>query len=405
MTRARRWTPIALASLLLACEPPERLLLPRRVAIVVQLKSRDYASLLVDLDAPRRRPAIRVAQGLVLYDGDQLIEIRVRPHLAPDGILEREVEVQDLLHDRRYVVTAARPVDLDDRLDVVSVTDREALLSRRRAGEAAQILALDLASGELREVPTVTATERFERFGPDRGFSVHLDGDRLLLSQPHEQSSGDVPLLDQTDHVVAVRWIAEEAVPAESLDLLRERFKAAGSVVARAQDCTVDGDLSEWSGDEALAVGGAGNLERGASQWQGVRDASFALAARLAPHALCIAVRVRDDHVVAGEDLLVLDTRVARFDLALPDRPESLEQSGIRAAFTDRAPFGVGVELSLAPGTWIVEDGHVPLRVLFHDLDPGDAPVVMASAPDVPWASLAGVRLPRRGRSGALPPR
>jgi hypothetical protein len=226
-----------------------------------------------------------------------------------------------------------------------------------------------------------------------------------MLALPHEREGGDLALLDQVDHVVTVRWIAEQVVPAERLDPLQARFRSAGSVVARAQECEIDGDLSEWSEDEALAVGGAGNLERGVSHWQGARDASFALAARLAPHALCVAIRLRDDRLLTGEDLLVLDTRVARFDLPLPAAPGIVERAGLRAAFTDRAPFGTGVELRLEPGTWTVEDGNVPLRVLFHDQDPGEAVAVLASAPDLPWAALAGVRLPRRGRSGALPER
>ncbi|MFH1469466.1 MAG: hypothetical protein ABIO70_34085 [Pseudomonadota bacterium] len=399
--RGGGWLALApLVAVVCGCEPPDRLVLPGLVNIVVQLESREYVSLLVTLDAPRRRPAVRVAPGLVSYDGHRIIEVSTWPHLSPDGALVRELEVHDLLRDRRVIVTVEPGGELDDRLDVVNLGDREARLRLRPAAGGETMSVLDLVTGELTEAEPAVPTATYARLGPDRGFSVRLEGSRLVLGLPHADGGGDLPLLDQTDHIVAVHWIGEEAVPWGRLDPLQARFKSAGSVVASAQDCVADGDLGEWSGDEALAVEGLGHVERGGHLWQGVRDASFALAARLSPDALCLAIRIRDDHLLEGRDLLVLDTGEARFELPLPAGPTEEEHDGLRIAFTDRATFGVGAELRLHPAIWTVRDGNVPLRVLYSDADPGEDPVLLASAPDVPWAALAGVRLPRRGREG-----
>jgi hypothetical protein len=233
---------------------------------------------------------------------------------------------------------------------------------------------------------------------------VYLEGDTVRLSLPHDDPDEALELLDDVTDIVAVHWIAEELVPAASLDTLQARFKSAGAIIASAQGCEVDGDLMEWAGDGALAVGGAGHLVQGGRNWKGDRDASFAVAARLAPHALCAAVRVRDDQILPGEDLLTVITDKARFELPVPEQPGRLQEGALQAAFTDRAAFGVGVEFCLHPTSWSVHEGHVPLRVLFRDRD-GEGETVIASAPELPWPALAGVRLPRHGRTGALPER
>jgi hypothetical protein len=389
-----------LAGLAVGCAPPQRLPLPGLVNIVVQLESREYVSLLVKLEAPRRRPAVRVAPGLVAYDGSRILEVSTWPRLDPNGELMRELQVHDVLRDRRVVVTVAPGGDLDDHLDVVNLGDRKALLRLQRVGGHQTWSALDLVTGELTAAESTAPTADFARLGPDRGFSVRLEEQRLVLGLPHAEGGGDLALLDRTDHIVAVHWIAGETVPWERLDPLQARFKSAGSVVARAQGCKIDGDLREWSGDEALAVEGLGHLQQGGYRWQGVRDASFALAARLSPEVLCLAVRIRDDHLLEGQDLLVIDTGQARFELPMPAGPERMVREGLQIAFTDRAPFGAGAEMSLDPSAWTVTEGSVPLRVLYQDVDPGEEPTLLASAPDIPWASLAGVRLPRRGREG-----
>jgi hypothetical protein len=187
--------------------------------------------------------------------------------------------------------------------------------------------------------------------------------------------------------------------------VLQRRVEAAGSVAALAMEAHPDGDLGEWSNETALSVGSAAHISRGLVAWSGARDASFALAAHLTPHQLCAAVRVRDDQLLPGVDVLTVETELRSFELEIPPEPTVIREEGFVAAFTDQASFGVGVEMCLEPELWTVHDGHVPFRVLYRDQDPGQELTLLASAPDIPWPALAGIRLPRRGREGALPPR
>ncbi len=375
------------------------------VSVVARLEGGDYLSLLVDLEAPRERPTLRVAPGLVSYDGERMYQYEPRSRLGDGGSVVHELEVHDLLRNQKFTVTVDVAGQVGDRLEVVHLRERVALLRLVPARGDPRWWEVQLFSGELRELQVAEAVERFERFGPDRGFAVYLEQEHMVLTLPRGERGDSVPLLDDVDGIVAVHWIAEEYFQGASLEVLESRFKMAGAVAARAQESTVDGDLSEWTGDDALAVGTRSHVAQGVESWDSTRDASFALAARLAPHELCLAVRVRDDEIVPGADAVILESGQRSWQLQVPVAPEFVEQEGLRAAFTDKASFGVGVELCLDPSVWTAHDGHVPIRVLYRDQDSGQSLCILASAPDIPWPALAGVRLPRRGREGALPRR
>jgi len=394
-------------ALTLSCEAPQRMGLPVMVSVVVRLEDGDYASMLVDLEAPRARPGLRVTRGLVSYDGQQLMELKPSAQAVDGGGRVFQVEVIDLLRDASFTAQVARSdgTDPSERLEVVHLRQRDALLRRASDSLPASWWEVGLFNGELQELAEASATQRFERYGPERGFAVYMSEDEVMLALPHGAQGEALSLLDHVDGVVSVSWIAEEYFPSSGLDVLERRFKMAGSVIAMAQPATPDGDLREWSQDQALSVGMASHVESGLVSWSNARDASFALAARLAPHELCVAVRVRDDVILPGEDTLIIDTGLRRFELPVPEGPTTLEQPGMRGAFTDQASFGVGLELCFEPDTWTVDDGNIPFRVLFRDKDPDQEPTTMASAPDIPWPALAGVRLPRRAQDGALPPR
>jgi hypothetical protein len=384
-----------------SCEAPDRLGLPTLVNVIARLEDGSYASLLVSLDAPRAHPSLRVSQGLVSYDGHQLLEILPRDPI-PGG--PGELGVADLLRNAAFTVRIEPTVDAT-RLEVVHLRERSALLRAVDGEGATSWWEVGLFTGEVQPLAEAHATRRFERYGPQRGFAVYMAEDHVMLGLPREDSGEDMVLLDGVDGVVSVNWIAEEYFPSSGLDVLDRRFKMAGSVVAMARNAEPDGDLREWSQDQALSVGTASHVAGGLVAWSGSRDASFALAARLAPQALCAAVRVRDDHILPGEDSLTVVTDLRRYELPVPAQPGPVDQPGMRAAFTDQASFGFGLELCLEPEVWTAQDGHVAFRVIFRDKDPDLEPTYLASAPDIPWPALAGVRLPRRGREGTLPPR
>ena len=387
-----------------SCEAPRRLGLPTVVNVVARLHDGEYVSLLVDLRVPRERPGLRVSRGLVSYNGQQLLELEPSTRVTAGGGAICELRIADLLRAGTFSVQVSE-ARADQRLEVVHLENRSALLRLTDGSDVAALWEVGLYTGELHELAEAHATQRFERFGPQRGFAIYMADDSIMLSLPREDRSEDLRLLRGVDGVVSVNWIAEEGFPGSGLDVLERRFKMAGSVVASAQLSVPDGDLQEWSSDAALSVGSTANVSGGLVSWSGPRDASFALAARLTPDALCAAVRLRDDHILPGQDRVVIVTDLARYELAVPEAPVVIQQQGMTAAFTDQASFGVGLELCLEPTTWSPSGGHVPFRVLFHDMDPDQEVTTIASAPDVPWPALAGIRLPRRGRVGTLPPR
>ncbi len=395
----------ALVAVPSACEAPQRMGLPVMVNVVVRLEDGEYASLMVDLDAPHIRPGLRVARGLVSYNGQQLLELAPSVLSAPGPGARHQLEVGDLLRSTSFTVQVAEGAVGSGPLEVVHMRERQALLRLEDDQGEERFWEVGLYSGELEELGDARASQRFERYGPERGFAVYMADDEVMLALPHGQQGEAMALLDHVAGVVSVSWIAEEYFPSSGLEVLERRFKMAGSVIAMAQPCTPDGDLREWSKDQALSVGTASHVESGLGSWENARDASFALAARLAPHELCVAVRVRDAEILPQQDHIVILTELQRFVLPVPAAPSTVQQPGLTAAFTDQASFGIGLELCLAPSTWTVKDGNIPFRVQYHDADPQQETTVIASAPDIPWPSLAGVRLPRRAQDGALPPR
>jgi len=406
-TLAARRLPLALAALGLTSCGAERHagLLPTVVSVVTRMEPRGYLSLLVDLNAPRQRPTLRVAPGLVAYDGQNLVEVQPIARIDEDLGPTWELLVSDLQSGDERLLPVARGAEVHGGLEVVHLLERSVVMRNQAADGSSQWREVDLSGGGQKTLAEAEGTSRFECYGPDRGFTIYLDGQRLMLALPHGNSEEALPLLDQVAGVVSVNWVAESMFPTFVDQALDGRFKMAGSLQAMARESTVDGDLREWAQDVALGVGSAAHVQEGLEAWDNERDASFAVAARLAPYELCAAIRVRDDDLLPGQDIIEVETNLERWQLEVPAEPTELSVRGLHAAFTDQASFGVGVELCLHPQVWETRDGHVPFRVIYRDVDEDEGVTIIASAPDIPWPALAGVRLPRRGREGTLPHR
>ena len=381
--------------------PASRTGLPTLVNIIARLQPSGYVSLLVQLHAPRRRPSLRATSGIVSYDGRRLLEILP---LAREAGFTADLRIQDLLSDSEVQVQVVTGSEQDVELDVMQLLERSTVV-RIRSSIGERWVAVDTRNGALARHGSFQALERFGTYGPDRGFAVALQDEKLVLSLPDGERQEDIPLLDGVDGIVAVHWIPEQIFSEPATEELDRRFKMASTLTARAQTCDVDGDLGEWRSDAALGVGSIAQVQRGYPWWENERDASFAVATRLAPHALCAAVRVRDEELRAGEDMLVVAVDQLRYQLPIPDQPRELRRQGLRAMFTDQASFGIGLEFCVDGSLWESFDGHVPFRIEYHDHDQDQGVAVLASAPNLPWPALAGVRLPRRAIGGALPPR
>jgi hypothetical protein len=185
---------------------------------------------------------------------------------------------------------------------------------------------------------------------------------------------------------------------------LERTFKQAESLGARKGEVVLDGDLSEWKRDTSLAVHRVSQVLGGEEVWSGPRDASFAVAARLHERALCLAIRVRDDEIIPGADRIYLEIDGA--DYKLPVNEQGLVAFGpdVSGVFTDKVSFGIGLEFCAGASTWRNRDGVVPFRALYVDNDDEGAETILATAPDLPWLSLAGVKLPGLGsRAEARP--
>ena len=148
----------------------------------------------------------------------------------------------------------------------------------------------------------------------------------------------------------------------------------------------MDGRLGEWRASRAVPVDTAESVLEGAEDWSGPRDASFGVAARRAGDRVFVAVRLRDDHLVPGEDELTLTFADRSWTFAVPEPGDRgpRERDGARFAFSEPIDHGIVLEVELpfagAPPGQLV----LPLVVGFRDRDPGEGGTRLASAPD-PW--------------------
>lgn len=393
---------LALSPLEDACESPNRTGLPLHVNVVAHLESGENLSLLVDLHAPRRRPTVRVAQGLLYFDGDHMWEVGRVPRVDDSSHIVMDLDLVDLLGESEGRVQIAPPAASDGHVELMSIAGHTAVV--RGYGEGwERWIDVDLGSGVGEEIANSAASARFVHYGPGRGFVVFLEEDTLMLKLPRTDDEASVPLIGGVERIVGVNWLPERSFSKRVEGLLDRRFKMAGSLAAHAQTCRVDGDLEEWTQDAALGVSEPAQVHQGQAFWSGPRDASLALAARLTPEALCTAVRIRDADILVGVDELefVISGHSERIRIA--EGPQVREEAGgeLRMAFTDRVPFGTGIEICFGPSYWEpTPSGLVYFRLVYRDADPDEGVSVLASAPEVPWPYLAGIRLPRRGRDG-----
>lgn len=203
--------------------------------------------------------------------------------------------------------------------------------------------------------------------------AVSLSRGRLTV-QPENQPA--TVLLDRVDDVAGL-WFVDTPPP--------EGFARRVTVLSAegGKGATIDGDLAEWSDQEAVAVHDPDQVLSGIEQWDGPSDGSFGVAARLHRGRLLLAVRVRDDQVGPGDQLVLL---LPHRSITVPlDDPTEVPELEI-ASQTVR--YGASVELSLQLGNLRPSRMELPLVVRLVDVDDGEEPTLLATAPD---ARLVGV--------------
>ncbi|MFZ5479705.1 MAG: hypothetical protein ACOZNI_23275 [Myxococcota bacterium] len=356
---------VALLSLL-ACEglaDPRAAVVPRELALVVYLGSGRYASVLADLSRnPRREVDLRLGEGLVVYDGRRVWE------LAEEA---GTVVVTELVSGN---VTTLPVTGV-----VLRVADGRVWVDTGTDVVACELRAHTCASADL------PGTLRDTYDGPGEGFRVVQRDGRLVLLLPSEADDAEgTAITGRYDNVVAMHWITEPD------DLVRpvldRHFRGRASLVLAEVTPAVDGDLAEWSPADAVVVEAPWQIEEGGEAWGGPRDGSFSVAAARTDTAVCLAGRVRDDDVRAGD----------RLRLAVGPLTEEVPLVGPIPARAARAEdwFGVAYEVCIDLPPRLLAQVTLRFTVAFDDLDE-DGATVLSAAP--PVAGVPGGML-RAGR-------
>ncbi len=362
--RKRALIPLALVALLVGgCRQPlPSGGLPDALAAVVSHSDGGLMSVLIELPRPGVDPKVRLAEGALAIDQGWA-------RAWVDGAAE-DGRVRCELID----LSGARSRELEVYGDVeLHRLDRDGAVVRR----SGQLLRLPM-NVDQRPAPLATdpgpggqATHK----GPAGGFALRVLDGRLDLRLPRTDGTAWSPLLYEVDHLVGSWWIELASLPPWQRRLVDDRFKQVGVVPGLPGSAVADGRLDEWRGDQALPVDDPSQILFGQEGWHGERDASFGVAARHGPDGFVLAVRVRDDFVVPGEDQLILRTSADELVIPLQGRREELDLGAARVVLADRRGWDQGLEIELHG----IELSELVVQLL--DADPQQAPTLLATAP------------------------
>jgi hypothetical protein len=186
-----------------------------------------------------------------------------------------------------------------------------------------------------------------------------------MLNLPHRRRA--VPIFGSGATLISVAWLDQLPEPVQGE--VTERYRALERIRISPESSRVDGDLNDWSNDEALPVDSASNILTGAEHWSGPRDASFGVAAHLHRGRLEVGVRIRDDDVLVGRDKIEIETEHGVWTVPLKDRGVYTLSNGAEVAFTEQSGFGVGMEFGVPMGEHVPSIDRLPVIVRYLDVD------------------------------------
>lgn len=357
----------ALLGLSIACRaPPPPSGLPDSLVAVVSTPSGALVSVLVELPRPGVDPIVRMAPGAVAVDQGWAFAWMATPTAAGGA----HAELWDLSSQTRRMHAFPGPVTLLSLGQEGAVVGAQGARWQLRADGAGQPLPEDAIVS-----PGGSLTHR----GPAGGFGARVEDGRLELRVPREDADWTT-VLHHVDRLIGAWWFVDGALPPWQRRVVDDRFKQVGIVQALPGDATIDGDLGEWHGQLAMRVDEPSQLLMGQAGWHGPRDAGMGVAGRRLPDgALALAVRVRDDHWLAGRDTLVVHTAEREIHVPLV-ATGSYRGPGWVAAVARDGVWDRAVELRLedAPGAGVAVSA---LMVELFDADPGEAATLLATAP------------------------
>ncbi len=384
LRRARFRTPLAAVGVLCAwgCSRspnPSQAVLPTQLSVLAERQGAagpEPVSLVLDLRRNSRDQLdVRVAPGLRLWDGKHLWELQHSLDARGHGL-----RVTDL----KAGLGGDVPLFGDAPLDVVGMTRRDVFVGLpNHATFRCELARPACEQASVEPLP-------MSHPGPGHGFQLGLADGTLTLRLPY--AAGDAVLLDHVLRLVGVHWVHEAWLDHDPL--LDRTYRGRGTLAAVSRAVSVDGDMHDWADAEPMVVDAPWQVESGAEDWSGPRDASFSIAAG-APRAgsVCFAGRVRDDDWTAGDGITLHvgpsgAVREVRVALAAADGglPAPTDTARVTAGWYSRS-FEVCVADPGLPTT-----GEVPFAAELEDHD-AHGTTVLASAPRVDGAGQGALRL------------
>lgn len=320
----------------------KRAKLPSDLSVLVETWQGEPLSILLGLTRNSRDQLdVRVAEGAQVADGRRVWSFEE----TPEG-----VRFEDRVEHRSSVATVGTRL--------LAVHLRYAWIEGETGVFRCDIRDASCVASAVPKLP-------LDHPGPGAGFRVELTDGTLRLFLP----SGDegVSLATGIARIVGVYWV--RGATGEADTTLNRTFRGRARIHAQPHAVEVDGVLDDWASAAALVVDAPWQLQSGADGWSGEHDGSFSVAAAWTAEQICFAGRVRDDHLVAGDRVLI---QVA----------DTIEELAVDQPSTWVSPGWWGVSWErCAPTARLPTVGVLPLAVSFVDHDPGETMTILATAP------------------------
>ncbi|MDP2305233.1 MAG: hypothetical protein Q8P18_04320 [Pseudomonadota bacterium] len=359
---------------LAGCErlaPARRAVLPSALSILAEQDDGKPLSMLLDLRRNSRDQLdVRIAEGAQVYDGRRVWSLE----RGTDGL-----SISDRVTGENVRLGAGATPRL------LAVHQRTVWLEARSPDGGTEVRACSMKDGRCGVTPVPDLP--LDHPGPGAGFRVALERGELRLYLPQEQETEGVALASGIARLLGVYWVRGGTGEADLV--VNRTFRGRAQVHALARTITADGDLVDWPSAAPLVVEARWHLQSGADGWSGPRDGSFSVAAVWSPERVCVAGRVRDDHVGPGDQLTL---HIDRVSMILPATPTDAAPDATSEARMSPTWLGATYE-ACVPSSALRATDRLPFAVLYEDADPGEPTAVITSAPEVDGVPLGELLL------------
>ena len=359
------------AAVLAGCRDGDPTPIPDMVMMVLQLNRGGYVSLLVELPRPGSSPTVRMTPG-VLSAGPGWAHRMAFSSVEDNWTLD----IEDISHEQLHSVS------LSGEFEIEAIHRDHAVLSVE--DQYVQVSVQDGAMNPLEG--SFVAGGMQEWRGPFDGFSIGVVNDRLELLLP--RSAGKpIHLLQGVDSILGSWWLRRDHLPEWEQTTFDKNFKQVGVLAAGAGTVDVDGDMTEWRSARALPVDSPSQVSDGVEHWEGARDSSFGVAARVDLENVFLGVRIRDDSLLDSRDQLEILFEDRRIRIPVDVYSGEINGEGWHAVFTPPRHLGVGIEIGI-DATVLEQQQALPLIVQYIDYDSDNGPTILGTSA---WPDLVSL--------------